>query len=82
MVKSRTSTVPADETKEQKSVRLAKARVPRALKALSGVANLGGSGYSLTEKQKEKIIGDIKAAVDRVVSVFKGIANTSGEYEL
>ena len=82
---ARTSTVPANETKEQKSVRLARARMGTTLNKLKNIANLGGSGYALTDAQKNKMLADLQAAVDRIEESFsrkRGEQAGAGGYEL
>lgn len=49
-------------------VRLARQRVPRALKAVEAIGNLTGSGYMHTEEQAQKILGALDAVVERVRS--------------
>ena len=53
--KVRVSTVPANETKEQKFVRLVLRRVNKVRKSLDQIGALGGAAYSSTEQQREKI---------------------------
>jgi len=71
MAKKSTTTKPAtetktDETKAQKFVRLAQARVSKAVKAVYNIGNLGGAGYESTQEQRDKII---KALTDATESV-------------
>lgn len=55
------------ETKRQRFVRLIHHRMPRALKALKAIENLGNkSQYDFTESEAEKIISDLSAAVQRI----------------
>lgn len=75
--------VDPNETPAQRAVRLAKQRVPRTLKAISGVGKLAGRGYELSPAQKAKIVKDLKSAVERVENAFAGAeAATAGEYEI
>lgn len=52
------------ETQQQKLVRLANARVNKAIKAISLVANL--DAYNPTKEQVENIVGALHVAVDAV----------------
>lgn len=51
----RVSTVDPNETKEQKFIRLATRRVLKVQKALDQIGLLGGSAYTSTEVQRNKI---------------------------
>ena len=57
----------AGESKSDKFRRLAKKRIPRAIKALQGVANL--AGYEYTPEQREKVLaildGQFRAVIER-----------------
>jgi hypothetical protein len=53
--KPRTSNVPDNETKEQKFIRLATARVNKVRKALDQIGLLGSPAYSSTDDQRKKI---------------------------
>lgn len=81
---ARTATVQKDETKEQKSVRLAKQRMGNVLRKLKNIGNLGGSGYALTDAQKSKITTDLQAAVDRIKDAFaaRSSSATTVNYDL
>lgn len=59
----------AAETGQEKFVRLAKDRMPKALKRIEMVANL--ASYDWTEKQKDKILADLQTAVDKVKDRFR-----------
>lgn len=61
------------ESKAAKFRRLANRRVPKALKALQYVENLGNRGqYQLTEQQADRIIEVIGVACQRVFARLKG----------
>lgn len=53
-----------DESKNQKFIRLAQARVSRAVKMIYNIGNLGGSGYESTTEQRQKIADALNAAVE------------------
>lgn len=58
----KSSTVPKDETKGDKFIRLAKARVPKALKAVRNIGNLANkSGYEFDAHHVKKIIDALNA---------------------
>jgi hypothetical protein len=62
--KVRVSKVPEGETKEQKFVRLATARVNKVRKALDQIGLLGGASYVSTDSQREKITEAIRESVE------------------
>lgn len=80
---SRTSNVPENETKAQKSVRLAVARMPRALKGLASIANLGTKSYEFSDAQKAKMLKDLETGVQSIRDAFAGkAAAVAGDYTL
>jgi ABC-type oligopeptide transport system substrate-binding subunit len=62
--KVRTSTVPENESKQQKFVRLATRRVNKVRKALDQIGLLGSPAYESTDKQREKIAEAISQCVE------------------
>lgn len=60
------TTTEKTETKSEKFVRLAQARVSKAVKAVYNIGNLGGTGYESTQEQRDKIV---KALLDSVETV-------------
>lgn len=55
------------ESKRQRFVRLINHRMPRALKALRAIENLGNkSQYDFTESEADKVVSDLSAAVQRI----------------
>jgi hypothetical protein len=62
--KVRVSRVPEGETKEQKFIRLATARVNKVRKALDQIGLLGGASYTSTDQQREKIVEAIRESVE------------------
>lgn len=62
--KVRTSRVPENETKQQKFVRLATARVNKVRKALDQIGLLGGAAYESTEDQRNKIADAIRECME------------------
>jgi ABC-type oligopeptide transport system substrate-binding subunit len=62
--KIRVSRVPENETKEQKFIRLATARVNKVRKALDQIGLLGGASYVSTDLQREKIVEAIRESVE------------------
>lgn len=61
----------ADETKQERSIRLANKRVNNAIKKISLIENLAAGNYSYTDEQKEKIVMAISDAVVSVDNAFK-----------
>jgi len=62
--KVRVSKVPEGETKQQKFVRLATARVNKVRKALDQIGLLGGASYESTEDQRNKITDAIRECME------------------
>jgi ABC-type oligopeptide transport system substrate-binding subunit len=62
--KPRVSRVPEGETKEQKFIRLATARVNKVRKALDQIGLLGSPSYSSTDNQREKICEALRESVE------------------
>lgn len=62
--KVRTSKVDPNETKQQKFVRLATARVNKVRKALDQIGLLGSPSYDSTEDQRNKISDAIRECVE------------------
>jgi hypothetical protein len=62
--------IPEDETKEQRSVRLANMRVNTAIKKISLIENLATGNYRYTDEQKEKIVAALSDAVLNVDNAF------------
>ena len=65
------------EKDRQKFVRLAEARVTRALKDIQLIGNSNKSNYAYTDEDAKKIIAALKKAVDETKSRFE----TRGEPE-
>lgn len=53
-------------------VRIANKRVPKALKAVSGIGNLAGAGYSKTPAQVSAIVDALLAAVKEIERKLSG----------
>lgn len=69
--KPRQSTVPADETKAQKFVRLAEMRVKKAIVMMRNIAKLGGANYERTEEQAKTIADTLRKEVDAIAVALK-----------
>lgn len=65
---STTTTTAPTETKQQRFVRLATARVSKAVKSIYNIGNLGGAGYESTVEQRQKITDALNTAVENAVS--------------
>lgn len=69
--KKKGPTVPADESKADKFRRLAKQRVPKAVRIISNIGNLASKGgYEFTSEQADKIDGALIDAVKGVRARF------------
>lgn len=66
--KKRESKVDPDESRNQKFVRLANARVSTAVKKIYQIGNLGGAGYESTADQRDKIAKVLQDAVESAIS--------------
>lgn len=62
--KVRVSKVPENETKQQKFIRLATARINKVRKALDQIGLLGGPSYESTEEQRGKMAEAIRECVE------------------
>lgn len=63
--------IPENETKPERSKRLANMRVNNAIKKISLIENLATGNYSFTDEQKESIVEALSDAVVSVDSAFK-----------
>lgn len=80
--KPRESKVPEGESKAQRFVRLAKKRVPRALKAINSVAAFAGNGYDYTDEQRDKIITALVTATENTVASLKRERKAEATFDL
>ena len=60
----------AEETKEERSIRLANKRVNNAIKKISLIENLATGNYSFTDEQRQKIVDALSDAVVNVDTAF------------
>lgn len=77
--KKKAASAPEGETKEGKFSRLASKRVTVAVKKISLIGNLAGSGYAYTPEQVEKIKAVLSEAVKSVLSRFDKTAKAEAE---
>lgn len=63
-------------------VRIANKRIPKALKAVSGIANLAGASYTKKPEQVKAIIAALTAAVAEVERKLTGGKADSGGFTL
>ena len=75
----RTVTVPADETKEQRFVRLAMVRMTAARKALRLIGQLSGSGYASTEQQRDSMRKTLLSDLDNAFGRFTKSADDAAD---
>lgn len=80
--KVRVSKVPADETKEQKFVRLATARVNKVRKALDQIGLLGGASYFSTEEQRKKIVEALTESLEFNVNRLDKVKLSKSNFSL
>lgn len=80
--KVRVSRVPEGETKEQKFIRLATARVNKVRKALDQIGLLGGATYSSTDLQREKIAEAIKESVEFNINRLSKVKMSKSTFSL
>ena len=69
-----------NESKSDKFRRLAKKRVPKAIKALASVENL--SNYDYTDDQSAKVVDTVLSAAKRVQNAFSGQKVTAAEFDI
>lgn len=76
--KKRESTVDPNETKRAKFVRLATARVNKAIKAIQQIGNLSGSAYEYGEEDLAKIKSGLAEASTQTLARFQPKARADG----
>lgn len=59
-----------NESKQDKFIRVAEPRVSRAVKSISLLGNLAGSGYEYTEGQVEAMFAAVQEAADSAKAQF------------
>lgn len=74
--------IPANETAEQRFVRLAEPRVGKALKAVNAIGKLTGSRYAYTSVQSVKIVDALKHAVNNLEKQFSGKTEAQRAFKL
>ena len=80
--KTRVSNIPADETKEQRFVRLATRRVTKVRKALDQIGLLGGATYSSTDDQRNKIADALTESLEFNLNRLKKVKTSKVEFTL
>jgi ABC-type taurine transport system substrate-binding protein len=80
--KARVSRVPENESKEQKFIRLAGARVKKVLKALDQIGLLGGASYVSTDAQHTKIEKAIRESVDFNLQRLAKVKHSKSDFSL
>lgn len=74
---------PENESKSDKFKRLANHRVPRALRLIRAIGNLGNRAqYESTEEQRKLIINSINAAIDQARDNLNGSAQEVALFKL
>lgn len=74
--------VPENESKADRFRRLANMRVPKALKAITVIGNLSGSGYESTKEQREAITSALGKAVESLKQKLDGIAPATEQFKI
>jgi len=69
-----------EETKAEKFQRLARKRIPAALKQIELIANLSASQYENSPQEARRIIEDLEGGVAAVAKAF-GVENQTGFVE-
>ncbi len=72
----------ADETDEQRFVRLATARVNRALKDLSLIGNLGSGQYGKTDAQVSKIENALSSGLASAMDRLRHVKSNAPRFSL
>jgi len=80
--KVRVSTVPVDETKEQKFIRLASRRVNKVRKALDQIGLLGASAYVSTEAQRIMITEALRESVEFNLARLNKVKSGKADFKL
>lgn len=79
--KSEAEKAAAKAAKAAKFVDLAKKRTSKAIKSISLLENLSGSGYIYTQKQTQQIIAALDKAVGAVAKKFDKSVKTASEFD-
>lgn len=85
MAKARAARRPADpnESKGAKFVRLANARVPKAIHALTRVGMLANrQNYAFTDSQAEKVIAALDDAMEKLLKRFQAAKEEASTFAL
>ena len=80
--KVRVSKVPQGETKEQRFIRLATARVNKVRKALDQVGLLGSASYSSTDEQRERICEALRESMDFNLTRLSKVKLSKSDFRL
>lgn len=74
-----TNTIPKNETKNEKFLRIATPRVNAIIDKLDILSNCAGSNYEYTEEQVETMFQAIRDAVDACYNEFRPKVKTEKE---
>jgi len=61
---------PRPETKHEKFERLRDTRLPKIIHAMDLLANLSGSGYESSDRERLAVVAELQAGVDAVAAAF------------
>lgn len=76
----RKSSVPKDETKEERFIRVATPRVNKAIKFIKMLGFCSGSSYSYMPEQVNKMCKAIQSALDATYKKLSEEKPTTGEF--
>jgi hypothetical protein len=71
--------VPKDEAKSAKFIRVGNQRHARAVKAIQGLAKLGGNGFERTREQIDTIYNSLKTEIDNMYTRLDPAAKASAK---
>lgn len=73
-------TLPSNETKEARFVRVATPRVVKAIKQIKLLSNCAASSYAYEPEQVKKMVDAIEEALANTAAAFVGKAKGEGEF--
>lgn len=68
-------TPPVDETREERFIRLANARVNKVIHQIRNIGNLASASYESTPTQRKAVIDTLRKTLDEVEYIFAGEAS-------
>lgn len=80
--KKGTSTVPKNESKDAKFVRLANQRINKILKMYRQISQLGGAAYESTSDQRKKIKDVLENGLSSAIDGMNKVKIASNDFKL